>query len=176
MTMAESLPSLSRRALVAGLAGLGGLVITGCSRSPEPGQAQVDALADSQAAPQRASMTVYRDPSCGCCKAWAEIAGEAGYRVSVVDRPDMSAIKRKLGVPEELASCHTTVVGGYVIEGHVPLAEVRRLLAARPAGIKGIAVPGMPRGSPGMEMPDGSTDPFEVMAFGRDGEVSVFRA
>ena len=174
--MAERTPGMSRRALVAGFAAFGVVAVTGCSRAPEPDQAQAEAPAGSQAAPQLAAMTVYRDPSCGCCQSWAEIAGKAGYQVSVVDRPDMSAIKRKLGVPEELASCHTTVVGGYVIEGHVPLAEVQRLLAARPAGLKGIAVPGMPRGSPGMEMPDGSTDPFQVMAFGRDGEVSVFRA
>lgn len=121
-------------------------------------------------------MTIHRDPGCGCCEQWAERARQAGYQVAMLDNTDMSAIKRKLGVPGALASCHTTVVGGYVIEGHVPLEEVRRLLAARPAGIRGIAVAGMPRGSPGMEMPDGSTDPFQVLAFDRNGRTSIFRA
>jgi hypothetical protein len=122
-----------------------------------------------------ASMTVYRDPSCGCCEAWAEIARQAGYQVSVVDRLDMPTLKTRLGVPEALASCHTTTVGGYAFEGHVPLKDVARLLEDQPKGIRGLAVAGMPRGSPGMEMPDGSKDPFQVMAFDAAGNTSVFR-
>ncbi|HXG80595.1 MAG TPA: DUF411 domain-containing protein [Sphingomicrobium sp.] len=121
-------------------------------------------------------MTVYRDPSCGCCEAWAEIARNAGYEVTLIDRSDMAAIKRQHGVPESLASCHTALVGGYAIEGHVPLGAVARLLRERPGGLKGIAVPGMPRGSPGMEMPDGSADPFEVVAFDASGMAGVFSA
>ena len=119
-------------------------------------------------------MTIYRDPSCGCCEAWAEIARNAGYQVTVIDHPDMAAIKRQYRVPEELASCHTTLVGGYAIEGHVPLADVARLLRERPHRIRGIAVPGMPRGSPGMEMPDGSSDPFQVIAFDATGRTKLF--
>ena len=119
-------------------------------------------------------MTVYRDPSCGCCEAWAAIARDAGYRVSVVDHPDMAAIKRQFGVPEELLSCHTTVAGDYAIEGHVPIEDVRRLLDKRPAGIKGIAVAGMPLGSPGMEVPDGTKEPFMMMAFDRTGRITQF--
>ena len=88
----------------------------------------------------------------------------------------MPSIKRQYGVPEQLASCHTAIVGGYAIEGHVPLADVERLLKDRPAGIKGIAVPGMPRGSPGMEMPDGARDQFDVIAFNADGKAAVFKA
>lgn len=121
-------------------------------------------------------MTIFRDPSCGCCEAWAAVARDAGYRVSVVDHPDMAAIKRQYGVPDELVSCHTTVVGDYAIEGHVPIEDVRRLLDERPAGIRGIAVAGMPLGSPGMEVRDGTKEPFMVMAFDQTGEITQFRA
>lgn len=172
MTMNETLPRLSRRCLVAGLVGLGGLAAVGCSRPPQSGQTQRNAA--DQPTPQLASMTVYRDPSCGCCEAWAEIAKNAGYQVALVDRPDMPAIKTRLGVPEALASCHTATVGGYAVEGHVPLEDVARLLKERPKPIRGIAVAGMPRGSPGMEMPDGSKDAFQVMAFDAAGNTSVF--
>lgn len=121
-------------------------------------------------------MTVYRDPSCGCCEAWAGIARTAGYQVALIDHPDMAAIKRQHGVPGPLQSCHTTIVEGYAIEGHVPLGDVDRLLTERPAGVKGLAVPGMPRGSPGMEMPDGSKDRFQVLAFDAAGRTSMFSA
>ena len=120
-------------------------------------------------------MTVYRDPSCGCCEAWAAIARNAGYQVKVIDHPDMPAIKAKYGVPDELLSCHTTIVGGYAVEGHVPLEDVQRLLKEKPAGVRGIAVAGMPLGSPGMEVPDGTKQPFQVVAFGAGGRSSVFR-
>ena len=120
-------------------------------------------------------MAVYRDPECGCCEEWAERARAAGYSVTVLDRPDMPFIKEKYGVPVELRSCHTTVISGYALEGHVPLDAVARLLKNRPAAIKGIAVAGMPRGAPGMEVPDGSRDPFQVMAFDASGRTSIFR-
>ena len=120
------------------------------------------------------AMTVYRDSGCGCCVAWARIAERAGYKVTLVERGDMTALKAKLGVPGALRSCHTSVVGGYAIEGHVPLAAVARLVAAKPKGVIGIAVPGMPRGSPGMEMPDGSADRFTVLAFDAAGKSRVF--
>lgn len=121
-------------------------------------------------------MTVYRDPGCGCCEKWAALARDAGYRVELVDSADMPAIKRKYGVPAELQSCHTAVVADYAIEGHVPFEEVKRLLARRPAGIKGIAVAGMPLGAPGMEVPDGTRQPFQVMAFDAAGKISAFTA
>lgn len=120
-------------------------------------------------------MTVYRDPSCGCCEAWAGLARDAGYQVNVIDHPDMPAIKAQYGVPDALLSCHTTIVAGYAVEGHVPLEDVQRLLKEKPAGIRGIAVAGMPLGSPGMEVPDGTKQPFQVMAFNGDGRLSVFR-
>lgn len=124
-------------------------------------------------AAQAASYTMYRDPSCGCCKAWASHVHEGmDAEVAVEDHPDMLAVKDRLGVPEDLRSCHTMEVDGYVIEGHVPAREIARLLEERPAGVRGLAVPGMPVGSPGMEM-GGRTQPFQVVAFG-DGGRSVF--
>ena len=170
--------NLTRRSLVAGMTATVALVFAGCreQRQTGPGTA---ANASSSARPTpaaAASMMVYRDPSCGCCEEWAGIARNAGYQVELIDHPDMAAIKRQYGVPDELLSCHTSVVGGYSIEGHVPLGDVDRLLKERPAGVKGLAVPGMPRGSPGMEMPDGSRDRFQVLAFDAAGRTSVFSA
>lgn len=159
----------SRRSLLGLFAAAGGAVLAGCGSSP------VDAPKRAAAAESEA-FVVYRDPECGCCEAWAGIAREAGYKVTVENRADMAAVKERLGVPPDLASCHTALVGGYAIEGHVPMAHVARLLRDKPEDIKGIAVPGMPRGSPGMEMPDGSRDSFEVMAFDREGRISVFSA
>jgi hypothetical protein len=91
-----------------------------------------------------------------------------------VDEPDMTALKRRLGVPPDLASCHTAVVNGLIVEGHVPFDMIHRLLRERPQGVAGIAVPGMPAGSPGMEVPDGRREPFQVIAFDRQGRRRVF--
>ncbi len=170
--------ALARRDMVAGLAAAGGLTLIGCGSSGKKQDQRAQASArrpgSSTPAPQAAAMTVYRDPSCGCCEAWAEIAKKAGYQVTLVDRPDMPAIKQQYGVPEALASCHTAIAGSYVIEGHVPMEDIARLLRERPSGLKGIAVAGMPRGSPGMEMPDGSSDSFQVIAFDAAGRTSVY--
>ena len=167
---------LTRRNVLQGMALYGAFLATGCSRpqneqNADPAQPQAGKAGNTA---QAAAMTVYRDPSCGCCETWAEIAKKAGYEVRLIDDPNMPAVKQKHGVPEGLSSCHTALVGGYAIEGHVPLEDVKRLLAERPAGIRGIAVPGMPRGSPGMEMPDGSKDRFQVIAFDAAGKTSVF--
>ena len=121
-------------------------------------------------------MTVYRDPSCGCCEAWARIAEENGYRVTLLDDPNMAAVKERLGVPPAFASCHTAQIDEYVVEGHVPLDQVARMLRERPSGMTGIAVPGMPLGSPGMEMPDGTKEPFQVIALFKDGRTSIFKS
>lgn len=172
--------ALSRRSMIIGLSAVGGLALVGCGPSEtnddQRAQASVRKSGSLTPAPQAAAMTVYRDPSCGCCEAWADIARSAGYQVTVNDHPDMPAIKRQHRVPEDLLSCHTTIVGGYAVEGHVPIEDVRRLLKERPAGIRGIAVAGMPIGSPGMEVPDGTKEPFTVMAFDANGKVSAFRA
>ena len=120
-------------------------------------------------AAQAASYTMYRDPSCGCCIHWADHVREGmDAEVTTTDHPDMMALKDELGVPEDLRSCHTMEVDGYVIEGHVPAADIARLLEERPEGVRGLAVPGMPVGSPGMEMGD-RTQPYRVIAFGEGG-------
>ena len=108
-------------------------------------------------------LKVYKSPSCGCCRAWVSHMHSAGFRGIVRDVPDLHPIKKKLGVAPDLWACHTAVIDGYVIEGHVPAREVIRLLNERPKGI-GLAVPGMPIGSPGMEQGD-RRDPFQVFLF-----------
>lgn len=164
---------ISRRRFSIGLVALTGAAIAGCGRAAENPEASSEGVG-AAARPTAIAMTVYRDPSCGCCEAWAALATDAGYRVNVIDHPDMPSIKRQFGVPDELTSCHTAIVAGYAIEGHVPFEHVSRLLETKPGEIRGIAVAGMPRGSPGMEVPDGSQDPFEVMAFDRAGRVARF--
>ncbi len=112
-------------------------------------------------------MTVHRDPSCGCCEAWADHVGKAGFAVTIVDEADMAAVKARLRVPGALESCHTAEVGGYVIEGHVPARAILRLLDEKPAAA-GLAVPGMPLGSPGMET-DAAPETYDVVLFGPAG-------
>jgi hypothetical protein len=116
-------------------------------------------------------VTVYKTPTCGCCKAWVEHLRAAGFEVQVQDLADVTPHKQRLGVPPPLAACHTAVVDGYVVEGHVPATDVTRLLATRPA-ITGIAVAGMPRGSPGMEY--GPAVAYDVIAFKPDGTLDLF--
>ena len=113
------------------------------------------------------AMVVFRDPTCGCCHKWVDYLTANGFSVSVRDatRAGMREIKARLGVPADLASCHTAEIGPYVVEGHVPAAAIRRLLAEKPAG-RGLAVPGMPIGSPGME--GGTPETYDVMLFGAD--------
>ena len=120
-------------------------------------------------AAQAASFTMYRDANCGCCLAWADhIEGSDGHDVNAVDHPDMASVKAENGVPGNLQSCHTAIVEGYVIEGHVPAADIERLLADRPAGVTGLAVAGMPMGSPGMETPY-PPDTYDVVLFSEKG-------
>jgi hypothetical protein len=119
------------------------------------------------------TITVYKDPSCGCCTKWVDHLRAAGLRPTVHDRTDMDALKDSLSVPAALRSCHTAVAGKYVIEGHVPATDLRSLLARSPAGVLGIAVPDMPVGSPGMEMA-GRGDRYDVIAFSANGKTSVF--
>lgn len=119
-----------------------------------------------------ATMTVLKSPSCGCCAKWVEHVRKAGFEVKVVNVDDMMAVKAKAGVPMKLASCHTTMVGGYIIEGHVPAADVRKLLAMKPRA-RGISVPGMPMGAPGMEHGD-HREHYQVLLIKADGTTSVF--
>jgi hypothetical protein len=120
-----------------------------------------------------AGITVYKDPSCGCCSAWADHLKAAGFAVTVHEVADVSAHKRRLGVPQRLASCHTAVVDGYTVEGHVPAADIKRLLLERPKAT-GLAVPGMPHGSPGMET--GKREPYDVLLFDKAGKTTVYRS
>ena len=120
------------------------------------------------------SVAVFKSPTCGCCAKWNEHMTNAGYTVNSSDRADMNAIKDEHRIPANLRSCHTALVSGYVVEGHVPADVVAKLLAERPAGVVGIAVPGMPAGSPGMESPDGFKTPYQVLAFTKDGQSRVY--
>ena len=125
----------------------------------------------SDTAVKKPTITVYKDPSCGCCKKWIEHLVKNGYRVDAKDTPDMTEIKHTLGVPDALTACHTAVVNGYLIEGHVPASDIDRLLAQKPR-IAGLAVPGMPAGSPGME--GMGTQRYQVLAFDKNGKTRVF--
>jgi hypothetical protein len=119
-------------------------------------------------------MTVYKSPTCGCCKGWVAHAESNGFTTKVIDTDGLAAVKRELGVPAALQSCHTVVVGGYVVEGHVPAADVKRLLAQKPK-VRGIAAPGMPVGSPGMEQGSPANyDRYEVKTFDAAGNTTVF--
>jgi hypothetical protein len=117
------------------------------------------------------AMQVYKSATCGCCSKWVEHMRAAGVTVEASNVPDVNLYKQKHGVPPQLASCHTALVDGYVIEGHVPADDVIKLLRERPE-IIGIAVPGMPMGSPGMESPN--PEYFETIAFNSAGSAAVF--
>ena len=125
------------------------------------------------AAEKPSTITVYKDPSCGCCTKWVAHLQANGFSTRVQDRPDMDALKDSLAVPSALRSCHTAVAGRYVIEGHVPASDVVHLLASAPAGVVGIAVPGMPTGAPGMEM-GARVDRYDVIAFTANGTTHAF--
>lgn len=120
---------------------------------------------------------VYKSPSCGCCNDWIEHLRAAGFKVRANDVPAPGAYRARFGLPERYGSCHTALVGGYVVEGHVPAREIKRLLAERPDAV-GLAVPGMPVGSPGMDGPEygGRVDPYDVLLVRRDGSSAVFAA
>lgn len=118
---------------------------------------------------------IYKSPTCGCCSKWVDHIKASGFVAEVHDVPesDLQARKARLGVGPRLASCHTAIVNGYVVEGHVPAADIQRLLREKPA-VAGIAAPGMPVGSPGMEMPGGQKDAYDVLAFTKSGTTRVF--
>lgn len=147
--------SMTRRMLLSGISTVAQMTWTGLTKA-----------ANSPA------VVAYRNPGCGCCEKWAEQLKAAGFEVSMQDDPDLSARRSAAGVPDDLAGCHTALMGEYVIEGHVPLADIQRLLTEKPL-IKGISVAGMPMGSPGMEMGE-MRDAYDVVAFAADGSRSVF--
>lgn len=161
-------------ALVAALA-LGVAMFAGGSEEAPPvgGAARsTAAVADGAVLPV---VDVYKDPTCGCCSKWVEHLQANGFTVRTTDTTELAAFKASHGVPPQAQSCHTALVDGYVIEGHVPAADVQRLLKERPA-IAGLAVPGMPIGSPGMEVAGVEPQAYDVMAFDADGGTRVFAA
>jgi hypothetical protein len=118
------------------------------------------------------TIAAYRNPGCGCCEKWADLLKAAGFDVDMQDDANLSARRAGAGVPNDLAGCHTAIMGDYVIEGHVPIEDIKRLLATKPA-VRGIAVAGMPLGSPGMEMGE-TQDAFDVFAFNTNGARTLF--
>jgi len=145
------------------------------SGNSQPRMLQADAVADSNnmVSKNPLQMTVYKSPTCGCCAAWVTYLEEEGFSVTSVNSDDMDSIKAKFGLPSsKLASCHTALVGDYLIEGHVPASDIKNLLAEKPKGIKGLTAPGMPALSPGM----GSREPqdYDVLSFTPAGETAVY--
>lgn len=156
---------------------MGGQV--GCTQPALPAQSAVAPAAQViQATPDATPvalprMAVHKTPSCGCCSVWIEHMKDAGFEVDVHDMVDMGPVKERLGVPYTKGSCHTAEVGGYLIEGHIPAADIKRLLEERPDA-RGLVLPGMPLGSPGMEVPEGQQQPYTVELVRRDGTTEPF--
>ncbi|BAQ62374.1 CopG protein [Geminocystis sp. NIES-3708] len=119
-------------------------------------------------------ITVYNSPSCGCCKQWMAHMKKHGFEVTDIKTDDMETIKRKNNLPSELESCHTAIIDGYVMEGHIPADDIKRFLTQKSTNFKGLAVAGMPIGSPGMES-DKIKQPFDVVAFNNNSKVTVFK-
>ncbi|GAB2617487.1 DUF411 domain-containing protein [Novilysobacter erysipheiresistens] len=168
---------------------LASTALTVCARTPTPAAAS-DLVASSVAAssstastgavakaaspaPKLARVVVHKSPYCGCCGLWVEHMREAGFAVEVRNVNNLNPIKQSVGVPLAKGSCHTAQVGKYFIEGHVPAEDVKRLLAEQPDA-KGLVLPGMPKGSPGMEVPDGSVDAYTVELVANDGSTSAY--
>lgn len=126
----------------------------------------------SSASADLPAVTVYKSPSCDCCAEWVSHMQEQGFPVEVKSRFNVGPVKKQVGVPSDLSSCHTAVVGNYVVEGHVPAQDVKQLLRETP-DVRGLSVPGMPVGSPGMERGD-RVDPYAVLAFTPAGDTTVF--
>ena len=118
-------------------------------------------------------VTVHKSPYCGCCKLWVDHMRAEGFEVKVVEVEDLGPVKARVGIPPAKGSCHTAEVDGYFVEGHVPAEDVKRLLAERPKA-RGLTVPGMPAGSPGMETPDGRVQPYTVELITPDGKAEPF--
>jgi hypothetical protein len=152
-----------RRRSVLGLAALSVPALLGVS------------LGATAALPKPYKITVHRDQNCGCCGVWTKLMEASGhFKPTLKDEANMPALKRRLGVPEDLSSCHTAQVEGLLVEGHVPATDILRLLGSRPANILGLAVAGMPMGSPGMEQPGGRREAFDVFSFNKKGARQVF--
>lgn len=176
--------TLRSRAVAVGFGAIAAMVaIVACSgnsverrdsatgQPPHSGPVQTIDSGPRAAAGAGDTVLVYKSPTCGCCAKWVDVVRAAGFAVKTIDTDDLTAVKRANGVREDLSACHTALVGGYVVEGHVPPGDIRRLLRERPA-VAGLAVPGMPMGSPGMEGP--YKEAYEVSSFDRAGRVQLF--
>jgi hypothetical protein len=148
---------MSIRKVLAAIAAVAAVSITGVTFAQKP-------------AP---TVQVYKSPTCGCCANWVKHLQQHGFTTNVTETDDVASIKKQRGVPARVQSCHTAVVDGYVLEGHVPAADVQRLLKERPA-VVGLAVPGMPIGSPGMEVPGQKPQAYDVVAFDKQGQTRVY--
>lgn len=159
--------SMTRRTMMRGAAqgALAAVLALGLGSMGLPGMVRAAVPAGGPA------VEVWKAASCECCEGWVRHMRAAGFEVTVHTVDDVTPVKRMAGVPDDLASCHTARVGGYVLEGHVPADDVRRLLAERPQA-RGLAVPGMPQDAPGMDM--GTGQPYQVVLFGGAGGPQVF--
>lgn len=155
--------------VTAGIAVAGALV----ARRPRADDAAAQPLSPAPASEAGPLVLVHKDPSCGCCTLWVTHLEQAGFTVQVFEESNMGQVKERLGVPFGKGSCHTGEVEGYLVEGHVPAADIQRLLAERPKA-KGLVLPGMPIGSPGMEIPGTPAQPFVVELVRLDGETEPF--
>jgi hypothetical protein len=154
--------------------GVGIAVFAG--RSDQEATEATAAASPARAAHKRAALPVvdvYKDPTCGCCSKWVDHLEAHGFTVRTTDTRDLTAFKASHGVPHQVQSCHTALMGGYVLEGHIPAADLLRLLKERPP-IAGLALAGMPIGSPAMEVAGAMAQPYDVMAFRTDGSTRVF--
>lgn len=157
----------------------GTLLVSACNATPAGSAAAATvapppvASSVTPASPALPVVKVHKDPDCGCCSGWAAHMQAAGFPVEIHDTRDMLAVKQRLGIGEGMYSCHTAEIDGYVVEGHVPAADIRTLLAERPKA-RGLVLPGMPVGSPGMESPDGYRQPFTVGLLAEDGSITPF--
>ena len=152
-----------------------GVLVSGCAPSAQAPLAVVVANTPTPASQGLPLALVHKSPTCGCCGLWVDHLKDAGFQVEVRDAEDITPVKQRLGVPYGKGSCHTAEIGGYFIEGHVPAEDIKRLLAEKP-NAKGLVLPGMPMGSPGMEGPDGTAQPYTVELVGKDGTTSPFSA
>lgn len=185
MTIATARASALAAALTAALAGLLATTAAPPAAAAEP-QSAANARTAQAPAPKQArsaakapagkalpTITVHKTPTCGCCAVWVEHLRSAGMSVVVRDHDDLGPIKQRLGIPYGKGSCHTAEVAGYFVEGHVPAVDIRRMLTEKPK-IKGLALPGMPLGSPGMEVPGRPIDPYTVEAVQPDGQTKPY--
>jgi hypothetical protein len=142
---------------------------------PLAGLARAAAPAKDKAVAATSEIQVWKEPTCGCCKDWIAHLETNGFKV-FVNTGGANAMRSRLGIPQNMASCHTALVGGYAIEGHVPAREIRRLLREKPVAI-GLSAPGMPIGAPGMDTPayEGKKNPYSVMLLAKDGNATVYQ-